>query len=55
MIQKSDKRRAAYLRDNYNIDWDDITLYHFIINTAHISQEAAASLIEQAVGNLPPE
>ena len=53
MIRKSDKRRAAYLRDNYDIDWDDITLYHFMINTGHTSQAAAARLIEQAVRNLP--
>ena len=52
MIQKSDKRRAAYLRNNYDIDWDDITLYHFIINTGLTSQAVAARLIQQSVGNL---
>ncbi len=54
MIQKSDKRRAAYLQDNYAINWDDPVLYHFVINTGCTSQEAAARLIEQAVGNLQP-
>lgn len=54
MIQKSDKRRAAYLRDNYAINWDDTALYHFVVNTGRASRETAARLIEQAIGNLQP-
>jgi len=44
-IQKSDKRRAAYLKDNYGIDWNDAVLYHLILNTGRTSQDASARLI----------
>ncbi len=50
MAQKSDKRRAAYLRDNYDIDWNEVGLYHYILNTAHVPREAAAQIIVSAVG-----
>jgi hypothetical protein len=49
MAQKSDRRRAAYLRDNYDIDWNDVALYHFIVNTAYTPREAAARTIVSAV------
>ncbi|MDA0746691.1 MAG: cytidylate kinase-like family protein [bacterium] len=54
MIAKSDKRRTAYLHDNYGIDWNDPDLYHFTINTGRTSLETAARLIEQAVRTFQP-
>lgn len=54
MVQQSDRRRGAYLRDNYGIDWDDPSLYHFVLNTGRTSLESAAGLIVHAVGEMPP-
>ena len=48
-IRKGNKRRAAYLKDNYGIDWNDVTLYHIILNTGRTSQDAAARLIAEMV------
>ena len=55
LIQKSDKRRTTYLRSNYQIDWDDPALYHFIVNTGRTSQEVAARLIAKAVERISPD
>ncbi len=52
LIQKSDRRRAAYLRDNYQINWDDPTLYHVIVNTGRTSLESAARIIQHSVNAL---
>jgi cytidylate kinase len=52
MAQKSDRRRAAYLRDNYDIDWSDVALYHLILNTAHTPREASARVIADAVARI---
>lgn len=52
LIQKSDRRRSAYLRDNYQVNWDDFPLYHFILNTGRTSREAAARLIVEGVRSL---
>ena len=52
MAQKSDRRRSTYLHANYGIDWDDASLYHFVVNTGRTSLEATAGLIEHAVANL---
>ena len=49
LIHKSDRRRSAYLRDNYQINWDDVSLYHFTLNTGRTSQEAAARLIVEGI------
>ena len=49
LIQKSDRRRSAYLRDNYHINWDDPGLYHVVLNTGRTSLESAARSIQHAV------
>ncbi|MDE2997572.1 MAG: cytidylate kinase-like family protein [Gemmatimonadota bacterium] len=52
LIQKSDRRRAAYLKDNYRISWDDPALYHVVVNTGRTSLESAARIIQRAVNAL---
>ena len=48
VVLGSAKRRSAYIKDNYGIDWDDTTNYHLTVNTGLTSEEMAARLIEQA-------
>ena len=52
LIQKSDRRRAAYLKNNYNINWDDPSRYHFVLNTGRTCLESAARIIQQSVDAL---
>ena len=52
LIQKSDRRRGAYLRDNYHINWDDPALYHVVVNTGRTGLESAARIIRHAVDTL---
>ncbi len=52
LIQKSDRRRAAYLKNNYNINWDDPSQYHFVLNTGRTCLESAARIIQQSVDAL---
>ncbi len=52
LIQKSDRRRAAYLRDNYHLNWDDPALYHVVVNTGRTSLESAARIIQHSVNAL---
>jgi cytidylate kinase len=52
IILGSDKRRSAYIKDNYGIDWNDITNYHLTINTGKTSEEMAARLIQQAARHI---
>ena len=54
-IRKSDKRRSAYLKDNYQIDWNDAAHYHLLINIGRTSEETAARLIVEAVKALPDD
>lgn len=52
-IKKSDQHRFAYMQQYYSVNWRDPTLYDLIVNTEHVSVDAAASLIIQ-VGNSMP-
>ncbi len=45
LIDKTDKGRKSYLKDNYGKDIDDPLLYHLIINTDVIRCDDAAYLI----------
>jgi cytidylate kinase len=44
-VRDSDRRRAAYVRRHYHVQWDDLHLYHLLINTERTSVEAAAQII----------
>jgi cytidylate kinase len=52
-IEDSDRYRASYLKRFYDIQWDDPTLYHLVINTGHISLETSAEVVCTAVRNTP--
>lgn len=47
-IKKSDQHRLAYMQQYYGVNWRDPALYDLIVNTEHLSADAAASLIIQA-------
>ncbi|MBC8233201.1 cytidylate kinase-like family protein [bacterium] len=45
LIQKNDKRQSTFIKYCYNVDWDDATLYHLIVNTGEMGTELAAKII----------
>jgi len=45
LIPKNDKRQAKFIKYCYNVDWDDATLYHLIVNTGEMGTELAAKII----------
>lgn len=51
-IEDSDRYRTSYLHRFYNIDWDDHTHYHLIINTGYLDIETAAGVVCMAVKKL---
>lgn len=51
-IEASDSHRQKYLKRFYGIRWDDPELYDLLLNTAHFSIEAAASIIVEALQSL---
>ena len=52
-IEDSDRFRAQYLKRFYNIQWDDPSLYHLVINTGHISLETSAEVVCSALRHAP--
>lgn len=52
LIAKTDADRAAYLRTNYQADWEDPLLYHFVLNTGMMSCEAAVHLLVVAASGV---
>jgi len=44
-ILERDQASAEYLKRFYNVDWEDICLYHLIINTGKLNIEESANLI----------
>jgi cytidylate kinase len=51
---KRDRASAEYLKRFYGIDWNDPMLYDLVINTDKLGSEAAAQIIANAAGHLPP-
>jgi cytidylate kinase len=45
MLRKTDKQRERFLRQYFNIDPDDPSLYHLIINTAKVTEDIAVEMI----------
>ena len=54
IVNERDKATAAYVKRFYHVDWDDPLLYHLVINTGKLGIDAAAHLVANAVGHLPP-
>ena len=43
-----------YTQRNYHVDWNDVALYHLVINTEITPTAMAASSIAAAVGAMKP-
>lgn len=48
VLRESDHARAEFFKRHFNVDWRNPELYHLIINTEQIPQEAAPALIVEA-------
>jgi cytidylate kinase len=51
-VKKSDQHRLAYMQQYYHADWRDPRLYDIVVNTEHLSVDAAAELISAAARRL---
>ncbi len=49
-MEESDRSRRAYLRQTYDVAWNDPQLYDLVLNTRRMTVESAADLICQAMG-----
>jgi cytidylate kinase len=47
-MEESDRSRCAYLRQTYDVAWNDPQLYDLVLNTRRMTVESAADLICQA-------
>lgn len=47
-LDMHDQGSARYIRRFFNVDWEDATLYHLVLNTGYLSYEAAAALVSDA-------
>jgi len=45
MAQRHDRLSAQYLKRLYNVQWDDVTLYHIVVNTGKWELEVATRMI----------
>ena len=52
-VKEADVSQADYMRHYFDVEINDPTLYHLIINTGKVSVEAAVDLILKAMENLP--
>lgn len=50
-----DRRAHDYLEEVFDIQWDEPTLYHLVINAGKMSVEQAAQLIAHAIGQMASE
>jgi cytidylate kinase len=48
-IADRDRATAAYLKRFHGIDWDDVSLYHLVLNTGKLSLPAASRIIVDTV------
>jgi cytidylate kinase len=51
-VQNSDRKRRAYVRQAYHVDWDDPELYDLVINTRRLTVAMAVDLIIQALSHV---
>jgi cytidylate kinase len=55
-VRESDRSRAKYIKLLYGVDWTDPGQYDLVINTKHVSYEAAAEaivLVARSLGERP--
>lgn len=48
LIEQKDRAAAEYMRHYYEVDWEDTSLYHLVINAAKWDVESSARLIADA-------
>ena len=48
-VERTDRERAEYIRQQFGEDWDDPTGYHLVLNTGELGIEAAARVAAAAV------
>jgi cytidylate kinase len=53
LVADRDRAGAEYLRRFYDVDWDDPSLYHLVLDTKKWGIEPCVQLIVQAVSYLP--
>jgi cytidylate kinase len=53
-IEQRDHATAEYLKRFFNIEWDDPTLYHLVLNTGALEIDDAVHIISEAVRRLKP-
>ena len=46
-VDKEDRGRQRYVRANFHVRLEDVSLYHLVINTDHVPFEDAAALIAE--------
>jgi hypothetical protein len=47
-LRRSDRDSAGFMRGLFDVDWDDLGLYDLMINTRHLSAEAAGRMIMES-------
>ena len=55
MLKDSDRRRAAFIKRSYQVDWADPRLYHVVVNAAATTVETAARMIVAGVKSIESE
>ena len=53
LIRRYDEISAHYLNSLFGIEWDDLSLYHLIFNTARTPIEAAVDMVLSGMSHLP--
>jgi len=48
LLQKTDHQRRLYLQQNYDIGWTNPLHYHLVLNTAGLTIEQSAQIVEEA-------
>ena len=51
-LRRSDADRRRYIREHFDRDWLDPTLYHLCVDTGAFGVEGAAELIQEAAGRM---
>ncbi|HEX8696214.1 MAG TPA: cytidylate kinase-like family protein [Longimicrobium sp.] len=51
-VRRSDADRRRYIREHFDRDWLDPTLYHLSVDTGTFGVEGAAELIQEAAGRM---
>lgn len=50
-VNENDEARAAFFKNNFNVNWLDTILYDLVINTGRISKDLAVELIVKTAQN----